>query len=385
MKLAEVRRMDRIVVVGGGLAASRSCAALRRQGHDGDVVLIAAEPHMPYDRPPLSKGMLHGTCTDTTLPADLAGLGVQIQLGTAATALRPGKRAVTTVSGEVTYDGLVIATGSRPVRLPGQGEQLLLRTVDDARVLRDRLVPGARIVVIGASWIGAEVVTAAITAGCRVTCLEAGPAAQVFGAKVADRFLPWWVGVDLRCGTAVARVEDGGVRLEDGTLVPADTVVTGIGVQPETGWLEGSGLQLDRGVVVDERLRAAPGIVAVGDVAARWSPRWNRRLRITHWDDASTGPAVAVASLLAGGDTGPAYDPVPYFWSDQFGHKLQYLGQLGTEDKPEFCEPADGRGWSVAWFDAERRLTAVLAVDRPRDIAQARRLLAADSPRLVAT
>jgi NADPH-dependent 2,4-dienoyl-CoA reductase/sulfur reductase-like enzyme len=138
-------------------------------------------------------------------------------------------------------------------------------------------------------------------------------------------------------------------------------------------------------VVVDERLHAAPGIVAVGDVAARWSPRWNRRLRITHWDDASSGPAVAAASLLAAGDTGPVYDPVPYFWSDQFGHKVQYLGQLGTEDKPEFHEAADGRGWSVAWFDAERRLTAVLAADRPRDIAQARRLLASDSPRLAAT
>jgi 3-phenylpropionate/trans-cinnamate dioxygenase ferredoxin reductase component len=151
MKMAEVRRMDRIVVVGGGLAASRSCAALRREGYDGDVVLIGAEPHMPYDRPPLSKGMLHGTCTDPTLPVDLTGLGVQIQLGTAATGLRPGERTVTTVSGEVTYDGLVIATGARPVRLPGDGGQLLLRTVDDARVLRDRLVPGARIVVIGAA------------------------------------------------------------------------------------------------------------------------------------------------------------------------------------------------------------------------------------------
>lgn len=385
--MADVRPLDRIAVVGGGLAASRSCAALRRQGYEGEVVLIAAEPHMPYDRPPLSKGMLHGTCTETTLPVDLAGLDVQIQLSNAATGLRSDERAVTTVNGEVTYDGLVIATGARPIGLPGEGEQLVLRTVDDARLLRDRLVPGARIVVIGASWIGAEVATAAMAAGCRVTCLELapGPAAHVFGPEVAGRFMPWWGGVDLRCGTAVARVEDGGVLLQDGTLVPADTVVTGIGVQPETAWLEGSGLQLDRGVVVDERLRAAPGIVAVGDVAARWSPRWNRRLRITHWDDASTGPAVAAASLLAEGDNGPVFDPVSYFWSDQFGHKLQYLGQLGPDDIPEFHEPADGRGWSVTWFDAERRLTAVLAVDRPRDIAKARRLFASDSRSVMAT
>lgn len=382
-----MRRLDRIVVVGGGLAASRSCAALRRQGYEGEVVLIAAEPHMPYDRPPLSKGMLHGTCTETTLPVDLAGLDVQIQLSNAATGLRPDERAVTTVNGEVTYDGLVIATGARPIGLPGEGEQLVLRTVDDARLLRDRLVPGARIVVIGASWIGAEVVTAAMAAGCHVTCLELapGPAVHVFGPEVAGRFMPWWGGVDLRCGTSVARVEYGGVLLQDGTLVPADTVVTGIGVRPETAWLEGSGLELDRGVVVDERLRAVPGIVAVGDVAARWSPRWNRRLRITHWDDASAGPAVAAASLLAEGDNGPVFDPVPYFWSDQFGHKLQYLGQLGPDDIPEFHEPADGRGWSVAWFDAERRLTAVLAVDRPRDIAQARRLFAADSRSVMST
>jgi 3-phenylpropionate/trans-cinnamate dioxygenase ferredoxin reductase subunit len=380
--MADGRRLDRVVVVGGGLAASRSCAALRRQGYEGEVVLIGAEPHMPYDRPPLSKGMLHGTCTETTLPVDLPGLGVQIRLGDAATGLRPDERAVTTVSGEVSYDGLVIATGARPVKLPGEGEQLILRTIEDARLLRDRLVPGARIVVIGASWIGAEVATAAMAAGCRVTCLEVwpAPAAQVLGAKVAERLLPWWEGVDLRCGTAVARVEGGGVLLKDGTLVPADTVVTGIGVRPETAWLEESGLQLDCGVVVDERLRAASGIVAVGDVAARWSRRWNRRLRITHWDDASAGSAVAVASLLAQGDDGPVFDPVPYFWSDQFGHKLQYLGQLGPDDVPEFHHPADGRGWSVTWFDAERRLTGVLAVDRPRDIAQARRLFAADSP-----
>jgi NADPH-dependent 2,4-dienoyl-CoA reductase/sulfur reductase-like enzyme len=220
--MAEAGRLRRVVVAGGGLAASRSCAELRRQGYDGDVVLIAAEPHLPYDRPPLSKGVLHGTCKDTTLPVDLAGLGVQVLLGTAATSLRPVERTVMTVNGEVTYDGLVIATGASPVRLAGQGEQVLLRTVDDARALRDQLVPGARIVVIGASWIGAEVVTAAMTAGCRVTCLEAGagPAAQVFGAQVACRFLPWWAGVDLRCGTAVARVENGGVLLQDGTLVP---------------------------------------------------------------------------------------------------------------------------------------------------------------------
>jgi len=367
-----------MVVVGGGLAASRTCVALRTNGFDGEIVLVGDEAHLPYDRPPLSKAVLHGTCADTTLPDDLADLGVQTLLGTAATDLRLDERVLVTTGGEVGYDGLVIAVGAAPIRLPGDGEQLTVRTIDDARVLAERLRPGNRIVVVGASWIGAEVATAARTAGCRVTCVEAAraPAERLFGDAVAQRLLPWWEDIDLRLGAGVDRVEQGQVVLSDGTSIPAAAVVVGVGVRPNTDWLESSGLELDRGVLVDERLVAAPGVVAVGDVAARWSPRWNTRVRNQHWDNASNGPAVAASSLLGDDNDGPIYDPVPYFWSDQFGHKLQYVGHHAPDDTLEVRDPAAGPGWSACWSDAAGRTTAVLAVDRPREIAMALRTFA---------
>jgi NADPH-dependent 2,4-dienoyl-CoA reductase/sulfur reductase-like enzyme len=170
------------------------------------------------------------------------------------------------------------------------------------------------------------------------------------------------------------------VVLGDGTALAADVVVVGVGVRPETGWLTGSGLALDRGIVVDEHLRAAPGVVAVGDVAAWWSRRYGSRMRVQHWDDATAGAAVAAASVLATGDptalyTAPVHDPVPYFWSDQFGHKLQYVGHHDPAATPIVREPADGKGWSAAWLDGDGRLAAVLAVDRPRDLLLARRAL----------
>jgi NADPH-dependent 2,4-dienoyl-CoA reductase/sulfur reductase-like enzyme len=222
-----------------------------------------------------------------------------------------------------------------------------------------------------------------VARGCAVTCLEAGPAplAQALGPEVGASFLPWWHDVDLRLGTGVAAVEEGRVALADGSSIPADVVVTGVGVRPETGWLEDSGLHLDRGVVVDEHLGgSAPGIVALGDVAARWSPRWNARLRVEHWEDAGSAGAVAAATVLAGdpGDDGerPVHDPVPYFWSDQFGHKIQYVGAHAAGDRP--IERAAGvvPGRTVSWIDDAGRVTAVLTVDRPRESAAAGALVA---------
>lgn len=371
--------MARIVVVGAGLAAVRACAALRRNGYPGELVLLGAELHAPYDRPPLSKAVLAGKRDSTTLPFDTDALAVRLRTGTTATGLDPDSRTVRTTAGDEPFDGLVIATGAAPVRLPGSGEQLVLRTVDDALRLRGRLLPGNRVVVIGASWIGAEVATAALAAGCRVTCLEAGPAplAQALGEELGRSLLPWWREVDLRSGCAVRDIAPGEVRLSDGSSVPADVVVTGVGVRPATGWLAGSGLETGPGVHVDQHLRAsAPGVVAVGDVAARWSPRSGARLRGEHWDEAGTAPAVAAAALLAGrtGESAlPVHDPVPYFWSDQFGHKVQYVGNHSPTDRVEW-ETADGSGTPacVRWFDAENRLTAWLGVDRVRESAKAR-------------
>lgn len=373
-------RAARVVVVGGGLGAVRTITQLRRRGHEGDITLLAAEARAPYDRPPLSKAVLAGLKDDTTLRFDPAALRVDLRLGTPATGLDLGRRVVRTDSGDVAFDRLVIATGARPVRLPGPGPQLTLRTAEDALALRDRLVPGARVVLIGASWIGAEVATAALARGCSVTCLEAGPAplAQALGAEIGATFLPWWCDVELRTGTAVASVEEDRVALTDGSAVPADVVVTGVGVRPETGWLEDSGLVLDRGVAVDEHLvSSAPGVLALGDVAARWSPRVGARVRIEHWEDAGTAGAVAAASLLADDPAErPVHDPVPYFWSDQFGHKVQYVGAHGPGDRAVEREPGNSPGRTVTWLDHGGRVSAVLTVDRPRESAAAGQLVA---------
>lgn len=381
MSLAQPGTGRRMVVVGGGLAGARACQQLRRAGFSGELTLVGAERHPPYDRPPLSKDVLVGKREDTTLPFDAAALEVDLRLGVRATGLDLAGRRVSTEVGELGYDALVIATGAWPVRLPGQGEQLTLRTVEDALVLRRRLEPGVRVVVIGASWIGAEVATAALARGCRVSCVEAGPApvAQALGEEVGERLQAWWTGVDLRLRTAVQAVEPGAVALADGSQLPADVVVVGVGVRPETGWLAGSGLELERGVVVDEHLRAsAPDVVAVGDVASRWSRRWATRLRVEHWDEAGAAPGVAARTLLhADADSPPpVHDPVPYFWSDQFGHKAQYVGHHTPADRLVWRQPADGRGFLAAWLRADGRLTAVLSVDRPRDNATARRAIA---------
>jgi NADPH-dependent 2,4-dienoyl-CoA reductase/sulfur reductase-like enzyme len=374
------RRPARVVVVGGGLGAARTIAQLRRRGYDGEVVLLCAEDRPPYDRPPLSKAVLAGEKNDTALRFDTAELRVHLRLGTSATGLDLARRVVRTGSGDVPFDRLVLATGARPVRLPGPGAQLTLRTLEDALALRARLVPDARVVLIGASWIGAEVATAALAYGCSVTCLEAGPAplAQALGAEVGATFLPWWRGVDLRTGTAVASVEADRVELADGTAVPADVVVTGVGVRPETGWLADSGLALDRGIVVDEHLVSSdPDVVALGDVAARWSPRVGARVRIEHWEDAGSAGAVAAGTLLADDPADqPVHDPVPYFWSDQFGHKVQYVGAHRPEDGAVEREPGDTPGRTVTWLDDAGRVTAVLTVDRPRESAAAAQLVA---------
>ena len=377
--MSESPREGHVVVVGAGLAGARTAAALRRSGHRGPITLVGAEHHAPYDRPPLSKDLLVGRVEATTIPLDLAQLQVRPMFGVSATGLRCLDRVLVTTAGELPYDGLVMATGASPLRLPGTGEQLTLRTVEEARALRARLVPGARVVIVGAGWIGAEVATAALAADCQVTCLEAGPApvAEILGAQVGKRLLGWWSEVDLRLNTPVCRVEPGHVLLAGADALPADVVVTGIGVRPAVDWLTGSGLDVDGGVLVDEWLRAAPGVVAVGDVAHWWSRRWNRRMRVEHWDDAAAGAAVAAAALLEPSLIGVApHDPVPYFWSDQFGHRLQYVGAHAEAD-PTVWRIRQNGSWSGFWVDHDRRIVAAVVTDLPRENIAARALIGA--------
>jgi 3-phenylpropionate/trans-cinnamate dioxygenase ferredoxin reductase subunit len=275
---------------------------------------------------------------------------------------------------------LVIATGARPITLPGTPEQHTVRTIHDARRLREKLLPGAHVAVIGASWIGAEVATAAMARGCRVTCIEAGPTvAHVALGTVGQRLEPWWDGVDLLLGSMVERVDDHEVHLVGGRSVPADVVVVGVGVRPDVAWLRGSGLELDRGVVVDERLRAHDGVVVLGDASAWWSRRYGRRLNVEHWDNAVMSATVAAASLLQSGDDAPVYDPIPYFWSDQFGHKIQYVGAHDNTCRVVYRTAPDSDRWGAGWVDADDRVVAMLVVDNPRDMVAARKLIASGS------
>ncbi|MGP3954956.1 NAD(P)/FAD-dependent oxidoreductase [Nonomuraea sp. 3N208] len=376
--------MDHVVVVGAGLAGVRTVEALRGRGFGGGITLIGQERHRPYDRPPLSKSVLLGDAETSFFDTDLAALDVAFRPGVSAKALRAG--VVETTEGEIGYDGLVIATGSEPIRLPGDGPQHVLRTLDDAHELRAMLVPGARVAIIGAGWIGAEVATAARRAGCAVTVIEAAatPLATAVGPEIGARTQRWYEGIDLRLRTMVRSVDEGGVRLVDGEFVEAHVVVTGIGVRPAVEWLADADIDLHNGVVVDERLRASlPDTVAVGDCAAWWSRRFGTRLRIEHWDTALNAPEVAAATLL-GEDA--VYDPVPYFWSEQFGHMVQYAGHHQAGERLIYRGDPEGK-WSAVWLDADGALAAVLAVDRPRDLVQGRRIIAAghrlDAERLV--
>lgn len=364
---------QRIVLVGGGLATARTCATLRRKKFDGEIIVVSGESHAPYDRPPLSKDVLLGKRDDTSLPFDPAKLDVDLRLGTRATGLHTDERLLVTDGGEIRYDGLAIATGAAPLRIPGTGRQLTLRTLQDALELRSALMAGARIVLIGASWVGAEVATAALAAGARVTCLELGPAplANALGAAVGELTRPWWDGVDLRTETSVSSVEPDGVHLADRTVIPADAVVTGIGVRPDLAWLAGSGIATDQGILTDTRCRTnVPGVVALGDVAQRWSRHTSSHRLAEHWDEASTAATAAVGSLLSRED-GPAHDPVPYFWSDQFGRTLQYVGAHQPGDEVRIDRLDDGTPRRATW-SRDGMLTAWLGVDSQRELVQAR-------------
>jgi 3-phenylpropionate/trans-cinnamate dioxygenase ferredoxin reductase component len=370
---------ERIVVAGGGLAGLRTVEELRARGYPGAVTLVGAEDRAPYDRPPLSKRLMAGQVDDTTLREDMDTLGLELRLGETATGLDEGL--LRTDRGEHRFDRLVLATGATPVGLPGQGAQRFLRTMDDALTLRARLRPGLRLAIVGAGWIGAELATAAAARGCRVTVVEAAaaPLAAALGTEIGGLTAGWYeaAGVELLLRQPVDSVQPGGLALADGGWLAADEVVTAVGVRPATGWLEGSGVALDNGVAADEQLRTSvPGVFAVGDCAAFWSRRYGRRLRFEHWDVALRAPAVVAANLAGAAE---AYDPVPYFWSEQFGRMVQYVGHHGGADRMLLRgDPAAPR-WGACWL-AGGALVALLAVDAPRDLAQGRRLIEAGSP-----
>ncbi|MDI9834285.1 FAD-dependent oxidoreductase [Streptomyces sp. KAU_LT] len=369
------------------MAGVQTAVALREKGFAGTITLIGAEPHQPYDRPPLSKAVLLGTAEGSAFDVDFEALGVELRLGCEVLGVRTADRVLDTEAGPVPYDVLVLATGAEPLRLPGtEGVPgvHLLRTLDDAERLRPVLARQHDVVVVGAGWIGAEFTTAAREAGCAVTVVEAAerPLAGALPAEVAAPMAAWYAdsGAVLRTGTRVERVEPGAVVLDDGTRVPAGAVVVGIGARPATAWLTGSGIALGAHgeVLADDRLRtSAPDVYAVGDCASFPSGRYGERLLVHHWDNALQGPRTVAAGIL--GETTARYDPVPYFWSEQFGRFVQYAGHHPGADTLLWRGDPAGPAWSVCWL-REGRLAALLAVGRPRDLAQGRRLIEAGTP-----
>ncbi|MGW5718247.1 NAD(P)/FAD-dependent oxidoreductase [Amycolatopsis sp. NPDC003865] len=370
--------MKRIAVVGASLAGVRAAQELRAQGYDGGIVLIGEEAHLPYDRPPLSKGFLAGTASRASLElldaGDLASLALDFRLGVRATALEPAhRRVLLSDGGSVHADGVVIATGGRARTLPGFEGAHTLRTVDDALALRAALVPGARVAVVGAGFIGAEVASTCRSLGLDVTVLEAlaAPLAPVLGPELAAvcARLHRDHGTDLRCGVRVSGLSPAGVELASGELVPADVVVTGVGMVPATDWLAGSGLKVGDGVHTDAGLvTSLPSVVAVGDVA-----RFGGR-RHEHWTNASEQAPVAVANLLAG-HSGRSYLPSGYVWSDQYSGTLQLAGHPRPGDSLSFVDGGPASPSFAAVWQRDGETVGVFALNNAKLFNRLRRPL----------
>ncbi|MFI7498124.1 NAD(P)/FAD-dependent oxidoreductase [Streptomyces sp. NPDC049687] len=384
--------MRTVAVVGASLAGLSAARSLRKQGYDGELVVIGDELHRPYDRPPLSKEFLAGTLgeADLALETDDEDLGAEWLLGARATGLDRTDRAVRLADGrEVRADGIVLATGAAARTLPGS-EGLAgvhtLRTLDDARALRDELARGGRLVVIGGGFIGAEVASTAYALGLDVSVVEAAPTplAGPLGAEMGTLVSALHAdhGVRLLCGVGVkglggeSRVD--AVLLEDGRTLPADTVVVGVGARPCVDWLEGSGIELDNGVKcgADGRTSLA-SVVAVGDCANWYDPRAGAHRRVEHWTGARERPDAAIATLLAGGAVEPGVPRPPYFWSDQYGVKIQFAGHAAGADSVTIEEGAADDRNVLAVYRRAGNPVAVLGMNQPRLFTRWRKQLAA--------
>jgi NADPH-dependent 2,4-dienoyl-CoA reductase/sulfur reductase-like enzyme len=393
-----------VAVVGASLAGLSAARSLRKQGFDGRLVVIGDEPHRPYDRPPLSKEFLAGAIgeAELALEADDEDLRAEWLLGTRAAGLDGTDRAIRLADGrEVRADGVVIATGAAARTLPGSGGLAgvhVLRTLDDARALRDELARGGRLVVIGGGFIGAEVASTAYALGLDVTVIEAAPTplagalGETMGGIVSALHADH--GVRLLCGVGVKglsgdeRGETGvapdgalgrvdAVLLEDGRSVPADIVVVGVGARPCVEWLEGSGVALGNGVTcgADGRTSLA-GVVAVGDCASWYDSRAGAHRRVEHWTDARERPGVAVAALLSRGAAEPGVPRPPYFWSDQYGVRIQFAGHAAGADSVTIEEGSPDDRNVLAVYRCAGHPVAVLGMNQPRLFTRRRKQLA---------
>lgn len=433
--------MRSVAIVGGSLAGLRAAETLRSDGFSGTIHFIGEETRLPYDRPPLSKEVLGGEMevANAGLISQEAfdALRLELHLGKRAVGLDAERKAVllagegevsgegagegaeaggiaaggAAASEEIAADGIVIATGARPREMPGAegiGGVYTLRTLDDCLALKAEFETGPKVAVIGAGFIGAEVAATARGLGLDVTVIEmlATPLARVLGDAMGQVMadLHRDNGVDLRLGVGVEEVVAGesgrvaSVALSDGTSIAADVVVVGIGVVPNTEWLEGSGLEIDNGVVCDETLLAAPGITAAGDVA-RWpNRRFGETMRVEHWDNAIEQGIAAARRLLAGGweqsssgeaggekagsgsgggESGSAvpFTPVPWFWSDQYDRKIQLAGRSSPDGKVEIVTGSLEERRFAAIYERNGKLVGVLGMNRPRHVMQYRQLI----------
>ena len=368
-----------VVIVGAGLAGSRCAETLRAEGFGGRVILVGEEPDAPYERPALSKELLAGERDGVELraPEFWAERGIELELGRRVEAIDIHRR---TAGEGLEWDALVLATGARARRLPFRVPPgvHVLRTLADAAGLRSELGPGKRLAVIGAGFIGAEVASTARSLGVEVTVVDlaSAPLERVLGREVGAVLAARYRenGVDLRLGVGLSELLTGpdgrvcGLELTDGCTVFCDAVLVGIGAEPAAELLVA-----DRGgVPTDASGRTAlPGVYACGDVASAWRPSLGRHVRVEHWTSAA-GQAGAVARAILGHEH--PYDDLPYFWSDQFGLRLQHVGHAEEWDSVELDGGPDS--FAVRYIDREGRLLAALLANRPREVGAMRRELA---------
>ena len=386
-------RLSQIVIVGASLAGLRAAEAFRQLGYEGGLSLIGAEQALPYDRPPLSKEVLRGDWEPekTALVRDrdrFDALELDLRLGRRATSLDVKARSVALDDGnDIRFDGLLIATGAAPRKLPDQ-EALenvwTLRTLDDALAIRAALERSPRVAVVGAGFIGAEVAASCRARGLDVTMIEALPVPieRAVGADVGTTVaqLHRDQGVDVRLGVGVDGLEGSGrverVKLSDGSHVDADVVVVGIGVAPCTGWLESSGIEIGNGIVCDAHCATSvPDIVAAGDVAQWYNPAFGEAMRIEHWSNASDMARAAVETLLAGEGEAPEYASIPFFWSDQYDVKIQSAGRLGDADESAIVLGSLEERNFLKLYGRKGRLVGALAFNQPRKLIGYRRKL----------
>lgn len=384
--------MTTLAVVGASLAGLSTARVARAQGFDGKLIIIGDEDERPYDRPPLSKEFLAGKLEAADLwleGPDDAGLEAEWLLGTRALQLDPSTKSLWLTGGQqVRADHVVLATGASARWLMLAGSELpgvhVLRTLADATALREELLPGARLVVIGAGFIGAEVASTALGLGLDVTVLEvgstplAGPLGETMGGVIGG--LHAARGVNLQCGVTIDYLDGTdrvtGVVLSDNTVIPADVVVVGVGAEPNVQWLADSGIDIANGISCDEVGRTGvPHVSAVGDCAAWFDAAHGMHRRVEHWSGALERPAVAIAHLLG---TGAATKPVqpPYFWSDQYGVRLQFAGASSGADRIAIEEGSAEEESFLAVYWHQDQPIGVLGANRVRAFTRWRRTIA---------